>query len=105
MASSGYPAGAGGKSSGLAQSGGKNTTFGTSGGGTKQTKGVTAGASEGTGTNGAGLQYTIRSSGGDKTTTPWKGTVGGTPPQMSGGLQPPIQSLRKIRPPTRGGSS
>ena len=104
MATTGYPANAGGGSSGLAQSGGRDTTFGTEGGGVPLTKKVTQGATEATGVNGVGLTYNVRSAGGDRTQTPWKGTAGGTPPQYTGGLQKPIQDLRKQRPPVRGGS-
>jgi hypothetical protein len=66
---------------------------------------VTKGATVGQGVNGAGLTYNIRNSGGDTTRDPASFRVGGTPPQTSGGLQKPIQSLRKILPPTRAGSS
>jgi hypothetical protein len=89
---------------GSAQSGGRDTTFGTERGGTKLTKNVTRGGAEGTNQNGVGLSYTVRSSGGDATSTPWKGTAGGTPPQYTGGEQQPIQSMRKINPPPRAGS-
>jgi hypothetical protein len=102
---SGLSSSAGGGSSRQAQSGGKNTTFGGGKGGTKLTKNVTKGASRGSNVNGAGLDYTIRSSGGDKTLDPASFRVGGTPPQTSGGLQKPIQSMRSVRPPTVAGSS
>ena len=92
---SGLPASAGKNQT--AQSGGINHTFGGGKGGTKLSKNVTKGGSEGHGRNGVGLDYTIRSSGGDKTVAPWHGRVGGTPPLTTGGLQKPVQSLRKIR--------
>lgn len=95
---------AGKGSSGLAQSGGRATTFSGGTGGTPLSKNVTRGGSEGTGVNGSGIPYTVRSSGGDKTATPWRGKVGGTPPQVTGGLQKPIQTLRKTRPPVKAGS-
>jgi hypothetical protein len=88
-----------------AQSGGRNTTFGGGKGGVPLSKNVTKGAVRGKGVNGAGLDYNIRSAGGDKTLDPASFRVGGTPPQTSGGLQKPIQSLRRQRPPTVAGSS
>lgn len=102
---SGLPASAGGGSSRQAQSGGKNTTFGGGKGGTKLTRDVTKGGARGRGVNGAGLDYTIRSSMGDKTLASSKETVGGSPPLTSGGLQKPIQSMRRVRPAPRAGSS
>lgn len=101
---SGLGSNAGGGSSKQAQSGGRNTTFGGGKGGTKLTKNVTKGATRGSGVNSAGLTYNIRSSMGDKTLDPASFKVGGTPPQTTGGLQQPIQNLRKIRPPVKGGS-
>jgi hypothetical protein len=88
----------------LAQSGGRDTTFGTARGGTKLTRNVTRGGVEGQNQNGVGLQYNVRSATGDQTSAPWKGTVGATPPQYTGGLQKPIQSLRNQRPPAKAGS-
>lgn len=102
---SGLGANAGGGSSKQAQSGGRNTTFGGGTGGTKLSKNVTKGATVGKGVNGVGLDYNIRNSGGDTTRDPASFRVGGTPPQTSGGLQKPIQSLRRVRPPTVAGSS
>jgi hypothetical protein len=102
---SGLPGSAGGGSSKQAQSGGRDTSFGGGKGGTKLTKGVTAGNKRGQGVDGAGLTYNIRNAGGDKTLQSQVGKVGGTPPQTTGGLQKPVQSLRRIRPPVRGGSS
>jgi hypothetical protein len=95
---------AGKGSSGLAQSGGRATTFTGGTGGVPLSKNVTKGAIEGTNVNGVGLTYNVRTAGGDKTTTPWRGTAGATPPQNTGGLQKPIQSLRKILPPWKAGS-
>jgi hypothetical protein len=102
---SGLPGSAGGGSSKQAQSGGRNTTFGGGKGGTKLTKNVTKGGTRGRGRNSAGLDYNIRSSGGDATLDPASFRVGGTPPQTSGGLQKPIQSLRKVRGQPKAGSS
>jgi hypothetical protein len=102
---SGLPASAGGGSSRKAQSGGKNTTFGGGKGGTKLSRNVTKGGVRGSGRNGAGLDYNIRSSGGDATLATTGFHVGSTPPQMSGGLQKPIQSLRKVRGQPKAGSS
>jgi hypothetical protein len=95
---SGLPGSAGGRSSKQAQSGGRNTTFGGGKGGTKLSRDVTKGGSRGKNVNGAGLSYTIRSTGGDKTLESQSFRVGGTPPQTAGGLQKPIQSMRRIRP-------
>jgi hypothetical protein len=102
---SGLPASAGGGSSKQAQSGGRNTTFGGGKGGTPLSKNVTKGAKIGSGVNGAGLDYTIRTQGGQNTLASASFRVGGTPPQTTGGLQKPIQSLRRILKPPRGGSS
>ena len=95
---------AGKGSSGLAQSGGRDTTFSGGTGGVPLSRNVTKGAVEGTNVNGVGLTYNVRSSVGDKTEMPWRGTAGSTPPQATGGLQKPIQSLRKILPPFHAGS-
>jgi hypothetical protein len=102
---SGLPGSAGGGSSKQAQSGGKNTTFGGGKGGTPLSKQVTKGAVRGKGVNGVGLDYNIRSTGGDATLQPQTFRAGATPPQHTGGLQKPVQSLRKQRPPYRAGSS
>lgn len=102
---SGLGGSAGGGSSKQAQSGGRATKFTGGTGGTKLSKNVTKGGVVGKGVNGAGLDYNIRNSGGDTTRDPASFRVGGTPPQTSGGLQKPIQSLRRIRPPTQAGSS
>jgi hypothetical protein len=95
---------AGKGSSGLAQSGGRATTFTGGTGGVPLSKNVTNGAVEGTNVNGVGLTYNVRSAGGDRTSIPSRATVGGTPPQNTGGLQQPIQNLRKILPPWKAGS-
>jgi hypothetical protein len=103
---SGLGSNAGGGSSKQAQSGGRATKFTGGTGGTKLSRNVTKGRTVGKGVNGAGLDYNIRNAGGDTTRDPASFRVGGTPPQTSGGLQKPIQSLRRIRPPqTKGGSN
>jgi len=102
---SGLGPSAGAGDSGQAQSGGRATTFTGGTGGTKLSRNTTKGAVRGSGVNGLGVTYDIRTSGGDATLDPATFRVGGTPPQTSGGLQQPIQSLRKILPPTKAGSS
>lgn len=73
--------GSGGASgTGLAQSGGINHTFGGGKGGTAQTKPVTQGRKVGSGRLNNGLNYNVRSDGGDDSMTPFKGKIGTTPP-------------------------
>jgi|SRR6516164_1545812 hypothetical protein len=102
----GYPAGAGGGDANLSRSGGINSTFGTLGGGVPLTKGTTNQDAIGSGVNGIGATYSIRGGQGDNTRRPGKGgpEPGATPPQYTGGLQKPIQSLRTQRRAVYGGS-
>jgi len=81
----------------IAQSGGKNHTFGGGKGGTRLSREVTKGRAIDRGRNSAGLDYTVRSPGGDKTMLREGFHVGGTPPQTTGGDQSSIQSKRKVR--------
>lgn len=69
----------------LAQSGGRNTTFGGGKGGTKLTRGVTADKKLGSGTQNGVNRYTIRSAGGNA--TPIKGVRkrAGAPPPVHPG--------------------
>lgn len=90
-------------SSGLAQSGGINHSFGGGKGGTKNSKGVTAGRKIGGGTNIAGLRYTTRTEGGNNTLVRKGYSVGAPPP-----LNPPgdIQNAKvRIHRPSRGGAA
>jgi hypothetical protein len=99
---SGLPASAG--PAPQAQSGGRATKFTGGTGGVPLSKQVTKGAVRAKGVNGVGLDYNVRSTGGDATLQQQGFRVGGSPPLTSGGLQKPIQSLRKILPPWRAGS-
>ena len=90
-------------SSGQAQSGGINKTFGGGKGGTAQTKGTTQGRKIGSGRLNNGLGYNVRTEGGDKTMTGFKGTAGKTPP-LSGGKSATKTKNVKVRQPNRGGS-
>jgi hypothetical protein len=87
-----------------AQSGGRATKFTGGTGGVPLSKQVTKGAVRAKNVNGVGLEYNVRSSGGDATLQQQGFTVGATPPLTSGGLQKPIQSLRRVRPAPRAGS-
>jgi hypothetical protein len=93
------------KGSGLAQSGGKASTFGGGKGGTKLSKGVTSSRTIDRARNSAGLDVAIRSPEGDLSMVRESFRVGGTPPQTTGGDQTSIKSKRKVRGPSRGGSS
>lgn len=66
-----------------AQSGGINHTFGGGKGGTELSRGTTAGRKIGGGRNNAGLDYAIRSAGGDKTLKPATFHVGTPPPVVT----------------------
>lgn len=69
----------------LAQSGGKNSSFGGGKGGTALTRGVTSGAKLGRGMFNSGTSYNIRGDGGNATRVPFKGRVGKPPPVHPGG--------------------
>lgn len=86
----------------LAQSGGINKTFGGGKGGTKSSKPVTQGRKVGSGTLNNGLNYNIRSDGGDDSMTPFSGRVGTTPPLRAGTKKEAKVTVRK---PARGGSA
>lgn len=98
--SSGHPG-----SSGLAQSGGRNTTFGGGKGGTKLTKGVTQGRKIGKGVLNSGLDYTVRTEGGDKTLTSQGFHVGAPPPVHPGGKGATGIHKVKVQKPVTGGGS
>lgn len=68
----------------LAQSGGRDTSFGGGKGGTKQTKGVTTAKVEGSGMQGGFNKYAIRAEGGNMTPAGKKGRVGAPPPVHPG---------------------
>lgn len=72
-------------SSGFAQSGGRNTTFGGGKGGTAASRTSTSNKKEGTGSQNGVNRYTIRSESGDSAKTTLKGKVGGPPPVHAGG--------------------
>jgi hypothetical protein len=69
----------------LAQSGGRNTTFGGGKGGVPLSRNVTKGASEGTGMQGGFNRYTIRTEGGDRTSMKVARKNAGAPPPVHPG--------------------
>jgi hypothetical protein len=91
-------------SSGLAQSGGINHTFGGGKGGTAQSKPVTRGRKIGGGTTNAGLHYTTRTEGGNSTLVPKSFSVGGPPPLHGGSAVGKTKKV-KVQKPFRGGST
>lgn len=68
------------KGFGLAQSGGRNRTFGGGKGGTPLTQGTSAGKSEGATHLGNGTSATIRAAAGDASPRKLKGRAGAPPP-------------------------
>lgn len=92
-------------SSGLAQSGGRNTTFGGGKGGTPLSKGVTKDRKIGSGRLNNGLEYTTRSTGGNSTLVPKTFRVGPPPPLHPGGKGSTATRKVKVQIPPRGGSS
>lgn len=85
-------------SSGFAQSGGVNQSFG---GGKGPNSPVTQGRRIGEGRLNNGLNYNVRSDGGDDAMTPFKGSAGSTPPQRG---NPSSKAEVKVHKPSRGGS-
>ncbi len=73
------------RSTSLAQSGGINKTFGGGKGGTALSKPVTKGRRIGTGKTNNGLDYNIRTEGGNATLVPARFKAGKTPPLSGGG--------------------
>jgi hypothetical protein len=69
----------------LAQSGGRNTTFGGGKGGTKLSRGVTADKKIGSGTQNGVNRYTIRATGGNDTPAKGKRKRAGAPPPVHAG--------------------
>lgn len=89
-------------SSGQAQSGGINKTFGGGKGGTAASKKATNERKVGRGTLNNGLNYNIRKEAGDNAPVGQTGKIG-SPPPLRGG--PPKQAKVNVRKPTRKGSS
>lgn len=91
----------------LAQSGGRNTTFGGGKGGTPLSKNVTKGQSEGTGMQGGFNKYTIRTEGGDSTEMKVARKRAGAPPPVHPGDSTQVTGIRKpkILPPVLRGST
>lgn len=96
--------GGGGGGNGLAQSGGINHTFGGGKGGTEQSRGVTSERKLGSGRLNNGLDYTVRSTGGNATLKPKSFHVGMPPPIHTGGVETKTKKVT-IRKPVRKGSS
>ena len=88
-------------SSGLAQSGGINKTFGGGKGGTAASRKSTTDRKIGSGRMNNGLQYNIRSMGGDKAMVGDTPTVGAPPPVTAQGAK--AKPKVAIRPPVRKG--
>lgn len=86
-------------SSGLAQSGGINKTFG---GGKGPSSPVTQGRKVGSGRLNNGLNYNVRSDGGDDSMTPFSGRIGTPPPIRGNGEKKAKVAIRK---PSRGGAA
>lgn len=91
-------------SSGLAQSGGRNTTFGGGKGGTATFKADTNQRRIGGGVNNAGLDYSVRTEGGGKSLKPASFHVG-APPPLRGGESATKTVKVKVRKPIRGGAA
>lgn len=70
-------------SSGLAQSGGKNTTFGGGKGGTPESRKATAERKVSSGKLNNGLSYNIRTESGDNARVKRTGVIGHPPPLMT----------------------
>lgn len=87
----------------LAQSGGINRTFGGGKGGTAQSKPVTKGRKIGSGKMNNGLNYNVRTEGGNATLVPAKFKAGKTPPLSGGSAGTKIHEI-KVRPPFKQGS-
>jgi hypothetical protein len=88
-------------SSGQAQSGGRNTTFGGGKGGTAESRGVTQGRKIARGRLNNGLGYNVRTEGGSSTLKPESFHVG-QPPPLRGGDSTKTKKVT-IRKPVRGG--
>lgn len=86
-----------------AQSGGINHTFGGGKGGTALSRGTTAGRKIGGGRNNAGLEYAVRSEGGDKTLKSKTFHVGMPPPITTDGAEVKTKKI-SVRKPGRAGS-
>lgn len=91
-------------SSSQAQSGGINSSFGGGKGGTDQSRGVTQGRKIGTGRLNNGLNYNVRTEGGNKTLKPDSFKVGEPPPVHPGGSAGTKIHKVKIMKPAHGGS-
>jgi hypothetical protein len=89
----------------LAQSGGKNTTFGGGKGGTAQTRLATANKREGTGQTANGAKYAIRSAAGDDAPVGGKPRVGGPPPLRGGKGMQAIVKPKALKPVLRGSTN
>jgi len=88
-------------SSGQAQSGGINHTFGGGKGGTKGTRRSTTDRKIGSGRLNNGLDYSVRSPGGDNAITPDNPRVGAPPPVVANGAR--AKAKVAVRPPIRKG--
>lgn len=91
----------------LAQSGGRNTTFGGGKGGTPLSRNVTKGQAEGTGKQGGFNQYTIRTEGGNNTEMKVARKRAGAPPPVHPGDSQQVTGIVRPRqlPPTLRGST
>lgn len=91
----------------LAQSGGKNTTFGGGKGGTPLTRNVTKSQSEGSGMQGGFNRYTIRTEGGDSTEMKIARKRAGAPPPVHPGDSQQVTGIVRPKqlPPTLRGST